>query len=443
MRYVFMGMALVVVMGQGVVAEGLDALVRRAEARSPVLAAGAAEVEESRARRSEARAQRWPRLWIDASAARSDNPLFAFGALLDQRRVQSSDFNPSLLNDPGYRTNVKTAARLGVPIFTGFDIDSFIRQGDIGVSLAETAWEARAQGVRYETVEAGLAVLRGRAVVMSLDDRLASSAEEIAGAKRLRARGLVLGSDYFAAEALLAGMKARRIQAAKAMDAAQARLNERAGGAVVLAGTPSTTALPTPSREELLTAALARPDVRLADRQSDMAEVLQKKDGRTILPRVDALASAETNTDDFSSNPSNRLLMLRAQWSLGDPASGARRAAASARSEAARHRRESAREDARLQVLQALAYFDGARESLPMVEESVDRARKSLEMFRPLYREGRQSLLDVVRAEDALAQAEAARAQTLEALHQGWARVMWAAGRLDADAVRRLSEALR
>ncbi|MEK7745304.1 MAG: TolC family protein, partial [Elusimicrobiota bacterium] len=61
--------------------------------------------------------------------------------------------------------------------------------------------------------------------------------------------------------------------------------------------------------------------------------------------------------------------------------------------------------------------------------------KMALELFRPLYREGRQSVLDVLRAELALAQAEAAYLENLQALHASYAALRLAEGSFDDAAV--------
>ena len=65
-----------------------------------------------------------------------------------------------------------------------------------------------------------------------------------------------------------------------------------------------------------------------------------------------------------------------------------------------------------------------------------------MELFRPLYRQGRQSVLEVLRAEDALAQAELAVVDARKGLFAGWAGLRQAAGTLDAQAVAALDAAL-
>jgi len=61
---------------------------------------------------------------------------------------------------------------------------------------------------------------------------------------------------------------------------------------------------------------------------------------------------------------------------------------------------------------------------------------------RPLYREGRQSVLDVLRAEEAVARLEEARLEALYRQRAEWASLRAAQGRFDADAVAALDAGL-
>jgi len=76
------------------------------------------------------------------------------------------------------------------------------------------------------------------------------------------------------------------------------------------------------------------------------------------------------------------------------------------------------------------------------LREALARARDSLEQVRPLYREGRQSVLDVLRAEEAVARLEEACLETIYRQRADWASLLAAQGRFDAAAVDALSRSL-
>jgi outer membrane protein len=420
--------------------------VRRAVARNPGLQAADAQVERARRERSEVQASRFPRFEAGSSFTRGDSPVYAFGSLLDQRNFGQANFDIGTLNHPGYVTNFKSYLQVGVPLFTGFEIQSAQKMAELGLSQAESAATGARQDMRLGVLEAGLQTLQAQELRNMLDERIRASQEEIQSAERLRAKGLVLGSDFFAAQAVLSGLQAWRVQADKMAEAGRDSLAILVGlspAGFQLRGTLRAGGPALPSENELRGMARQnRSDLRSARLQVQQSEVALFQEKSTILPRVDAMAQAETNTENFSSNPSSRLLMVRARWALGDPAYTARRKKAAAAFRAGRQQQEALEEKVQIEILQALRRYEGARDALPLLEGTAEQARKSLDLFRPLYREGRQSILDVLRAEEALARAESLRLETLAQLHIQRAKTLAAAGILDEGALGALSAAL-
>jgi outer membrane protein TolC len=424
----------------------LAEVARRAVARNPGLRAADALVDQARRARSEASATHYPRLDAGSAFTRGDGPVYAFASLLDQRNFTAANFDIGTLNHPGYVTNIKSYLRAGIPIFAGYEIQSWEKMARLGLGQAESMAAGARQDVRLAVLDAGIQTLQARALGDQLDDRIRSSSEEIENAQKLRAKGLVLGSDFFAATAVLSALKAWRVQVGKMAEAGQDSLGvllgaDPAGFELVghlRAGGPTL-----PSLADLKGLARAnRADVRASALEAEQAEVSAFKEKSTFLPRVDAMAQAETNTEDFSSNPSNRLVMVQAQWALGDPAYLARRKKADDASRAVRQRQAAIEERAQIEILQSLRRYEGARDALPLLADTVENAKQSLGLFRPLYREGRQSILDVLRAEEGLARAESARLEAVAQLHLQRARTLAAAGLLDEGTIGALSGAV-
>ncbi|TBR18490.1 hypothetical protein EPO15_15130, partial [bacterium] len=125
-------------------AEGgaLTAFVEKALARDPAVAAARAAADGARARRAETAALSWPRLSAKASYMRSDDPLFAFGAILEERSVEASHFGLGFLREPGYRTRTTGALEVGAPLFTGFQLSAARRQAGLGADAAAAGLRA-------------------------------------------------------------------------------------------------------------------------------------------------------------------------------------------------------------------------------------------------------------------------------------------------------------
>ncbi len=417
-------------------AEGLPATVAAALGRSPALAGARAREREARAAGQEAFYSRFPRLSAGASAMTGDDPLFAFGALLRERRVTQADFAPGTLNRPGYRTSVRGGLELGVPLFTGFELTRARELAGLAEKEAAAWGGGTVQGVRLRAADGHLRALKDRALLAELEERIASGLKAVQTAERLAKQGLALGSDHQAALAILAGLKARRARAAAEKAAHDAELSVLTGKPrPEPAGTLRSWTPPLEEDEALVAAALAdRPDLHAARARVSQAGVRERGAAESLLPVVDAFASVENSADGLNSGAASRLLGLRAKFAFGDPAYPSRRGRAKAAADAAGASRAQAEDEVRGEVLGRAAGLRGLIEALPSIEEALTRARRSLDLVRPLYQEGRQSVMEVLRAEEAVAQAQEARLEALYQLRAGWAALRAAQGRLgDAD----------
>ncbi|MFH1725006.1 MAG: TolC family protein [Elusimicrobiota bacterium] len=414
--------------------------------RNPALQGARSGVRAAESALREARAMSLPRLSARTSFVRGDNPLFVFGSRLDQRTAEQRDFQVASLNQPGYRTNIKSALEVGMPLFTGFELDTHRRMGKLALEDAVTLKEGAEQAKRYEAVESHLNVLLESARLKMLEERVKSAEAMAEDARKLKDKGMVLGSDFFAAEAILGKLKAQRTQAAHMLRAARTRLAVLTGtraGELEPGGALTDRAYTLPPEEDLLAGSLRdRRDLRMAKLRTSLAETARRQAAMSLLPTVEAFAAVETATSDFSENMASRLLGVRASLPFGDPGYLPRKERAEARVQASRSMAEERAETVRIELTGAREAYEGAAANVPTVRWTLEQARKSLELFRPLYREGRQSVMEVLRAEDALTQAEDAYLRTLFHLHTGYARLMLAAGALEPRVVSEMESRL-
>lgn len=422
----------------------LQTVVAAALNRSPVVAESRARAKEALAAGNEAFYGRFPRLTARASAARGDDPLFAFGALLQQRRVTQADFAPDTLNRPGYRTAVHGALELGIPIFTGFELTRARDLARLGAREAEASGGAAAQAVRLRATDGYIRGLKDRKLLAELESRIASAEKAVASAERLKKQGLVLGSDHQAALAILLNLKAWRSRAAAEKAAHDSELSVLTGGpAPEPTGALLDWSPPIEDDATLVAEALAaRPDLHAAELRVAQAGVRERGATRSLMPIVDAFAAVETSADGLNSGTAGRIIGLRASLPFGDPAYLSRRTRTKAATEAAGASRAQAEDDIRVEVLGRAAALRGLVAALPDLNESLARARASLDMVRPLNREGRQSIMEVLRAEEAVARLQETRFEALCRLRIVWGSLRAAQGRLDDEAVAVLARSL-
>jgi len=411
-------------------------VMERVESQNADVGAARVGLEQALNGKRQARAGHLPRLGAGSSLTRGDGPVYVFGSLLNQRQFTQENFALDALNHPGYQTNIKSWLRADVPVFTGFELRDAGFLADLGVEEATGRLEAVRQSLRFTVVQTLLAQWQADERGRVLSQRIVSAEREIASAERLRDRGLVLGSDFFAAQAVLTGLRAWQVATTREAQTAQETLTIllKSTAPIVVQGNLAEVSKNLPPLDALLNLAKnQRADVLVAKTQTQKAGVVLSQENSSLLPRVDAMAQVETNTDDFSSNPSHRLVMVEARWFLGDPARASRREGAQVRQREGQEQERALADKIDIEIRQAWGGFSGAQEVLPVLNTMIVEAKKSLEMVRPLYRQGRQSLLDVIRAEEALAQAENQRLQTLCQMQIFRARALRATGTLDKN----------
>jgi len=202
----------------------LISITRTVLARNPGLRAAGSNLDKAQGGLSEVRSMNWPKLSVRSSVLRGDNPVYVFGSLLEQQSFSAKNFAIDALNNPDNLTNFKNALVLEMPLFTGLELQSGAKMGKIQLEQARVGYESASQNIRLQTIEGTLQVLLNRDLLKAVDERLSSSREEIESARKLNARGLVLGSDYYAAQAILGGLEIQKAQLEKSFEAAKERL---------------------------------------------------------------------------------------------------------------------------------------------------------------------------------------------------------------------------
>lgn len=408
-------------------------------ARAPAVRAAQAQVPAARWAQSEARAARGPRVDWRASWTRSDQPVFVFGSLLGQETFGPSNFAVDSLNRPSLWSDVRNSLDVGVPLWMAGDLvfrEKMARQDLRASELQQTGAE---QSTRFQAVTAVLNLLRAEELESLWSARYRSASKEVEDARLLRKRGVVLGSDFFAAEALVRVFQAQRTGAQNDLQSAKDAL-------AVLLGRPDfedsiSGSLQTkgyflePLEIYLSRASAARPDLSTAEARLAQSRMMADQSARGLWPRVEAFASVETHTRDFETNPSQKTVGVRSVVSFLDPGRRARRNQALEGAAAAQWQWEGTREAVRREVTAAYRALEGIQAQRVWIQEAVEQARTSLELVRPLYREGRQSLLDVVRAEEALGRLQAQAVDLVYAVHRGYAGLEAAAGGLEPPVV--------
>jgi outer membrane protein TolC len=390
----------------------IDAAIARALDANPDLAAAAAAEGEARHGLSAARAGWFPRLDLEEGWQRGDQPVFVFGSLLAQRRFTEANFAIEALNHPDPVSNHRAALTISQPIFDAGRTAAATRAATAGVTLARAgSGQARAD-IALAVTQAYAAALVADAGVRAADSAVAAAQEDASRAAARRDAGLATDADVLAIDVHLAQMRARRIAAASDADVSRATLNRLMhapiDAPVQLAAPPP---LPdvTPDPASLAVAAqTSRWDVQQAAARLDLARARAGAARAPFLPSVGLQGGYEWNGGTWGDRASSWVIGVRGQLSLslaGTELASLR--AARAAVTRAQAQRESAEAAARLDVRTATARLAAARARVEVASAAVAQARESARIIRDRFGSGMAAVTDVLRAANALLDAEA------------------------------------
>ena len=407
-----------------------------------ILKEQAAAVTGAKAGLSQARLARLGGFKLKGMYTDGTDPVYAFATAMKQGTFSMASM--ATINDPDPARNYMAGIEAGVPLFTGFAVSNSVKMGKLGTEAAQHGYERAKAGVTFKITYQWLTVLLRERLAALAGETVRAAEAELKTAQMLKDKGMVLGSDYYGAEAILSTLRGYKVGWNKALELERQKLAVTLGldsaAEVAAEGELKETAYP--SRSLPAGAAGARRDVLALEKAAEIYKLGETMQANSVLPVVEAFGSWETNSESLSEFRDNRMLGLRLTIPLGDPGYFARKDAARAQASMAASRAAEGRRQAGLEAAEALNNYNAARETLPVAKETVEKAKQSLELFRPLYRQGRQSVLEVLRAQASVLQAEAAYYETLYKLNLYHAQLLLASETLDNAAVAEMSAGL-
>ena len=390
-----------------------DALARAAAGNADVRVAAAAE-DEARARVRQARAGQLPSLDVSESWQRGNQPVFVFGSLLAQRAFGAADFPLDAVNSPDPVRNFRTALSVEAPI-----LDAATRAGTRAASVGLEVASAQRRLVGHELAMAVTSAY-GRVLTAAATRRVLAASLDSAAADRARARnrrdaGVATEADVLQMDLHVAATRERQLGATVDEAEARARLNQLINAPLesefALDEAQGDVADTTPLADLERAAVNDRVELRVAALHDQLADAAAAAARAAFLPRVSALGTWEANGSAWTSRASSWTVGAVARVNLfrgfQDQARLAEAKALQARRAAERERVETA---VRVDVRVAAARLDAARASLAVGQAAVAQARESQRIVRDRYEHGLADVTALLRAAEALQDAEARHA---------------------------------
>lgn len=391
----------------------LDAAIRYALEHNPGLAATGEQARAAAARKRAAQGARLPRLDLNYMARQSNNPLDAFADKLNTRSVDpAADFAAEALNEPDPSTLHSTRLSLSVPLYTGGRISAGIRGADALLTAAEQQRLRARQHTAYQATRAYLAVQASRRLARIADDAVAAAREHAETTARLAREGRIILSDKLTAEVYLSGVRAIREKARAQVQMTRAQLREVLGyeeplpPAVAPWSRTRTPFDPAPVAELEKQALATRRDLRALEARLKAARARVDAAKADYRPQLGLVANSDWYDDrpGFEEHSWSVMGTVRMNLYAGGQtrqavAAGRHRAAALA------EQAEALRLQIRREVRSAYSQLQAAQARLDIAADNVGKARRTVQLVKRRYGQGRTLLIDLLQSERALVDA--------------------------------------
>src|SRR5579872_5597011 len=192
----------------------------------PAIEASAANKAAAESRVREAQSGFLPRLNYSESVQRSDNPVFVFGSLLDQRQFTQDNFNLGQLNNPSFVNNFQSQVRADQTVYDFGATRSQVRSAELRTQIASEDDRHARMAVIAGVAAAYFDAILSKERLAVAEDAVRSAESDVQRAENVRASGMSTDADVLSVRVHLADMKEREIQARYALDVASAALND-------------------------------------------------------------------------------------------------------------------------------------------------------------------------------------------------------------------------
>lgn len=316
--------------------------------------------------------------------------------------------------------NYGNTLSLTMPIYTGGQLEGAIKAADLAMNANELGLELCKQQVKAATMSAYYQALQAKNQIKVAQDSVNTLTEHLKNVNAQYTVGTVAKSDVLGTQVQMANAEQNLINANNSYDVAIASLNN-------VMGLPTDTELnltdsldynvyEIPLEECTAYARSNRPDVLIADYQVAIAEAGVQQARAGYMPKVSAQASkswagdspfGSEETDQRYGQNNNWTAGLVLSWDIWDnnvtQSKVNQSKAAVAKAEAAA---ENTRQSGDLEVRTAYLNLKAAEKSINTTQVAVDKAKEDYKIAQVRYAAGVGTNLDVMDAEEKLAQAQ-------------------------------------
>ncbi len=438
------GVASVVMMTLASAASGQEPLtlkqaVEIALRSNPVLEAAEAGTMQAGAGIDQARSGYFPRVQVSESLQRSNNPVFAFGSLLNQRQFTESNFEVSRLNNPDAINNFQSRLSVEQMLFDSHRTQQATRAARLRHDISQQQMRGSESDVILAVVQTYFGVALAGENLRVAEESARTAQADLKRATDMFEAGMTTEADVLSVRVHLATVEEERIRAGSDLQIARAALND-ALGAPLERGYEVTTPLAPPAGfqqpvEDYEHRALeGHPQLRQAGIQQDLAQAELDLARTAYWPEIVAVGILESDRQRIASRGGgNWLAGVTLRWNVWNGSETRARVAGArygkARADALERRAGSA---VKLQARKAFFALQSAAKRLDVTEAAVSAAEESHRITQNRYQTGLTTSTELIRSQTALMVAQGRRLAALYDQRIAFASLEHAGGNLTA-----------
>jgi len=412
--------------------------VNQALGQNPLAAISHANDLEALAESRLARTNLLPQLSFTEEISRGDDPVYAFGTRLRQRKFTQNDFALNALNRPQPIGNFATRFSGSWTAFDSFKSQREIRRADLLRASASSSGKAVDQQIVLHVVEVYQSVLYAQREIDVAQHEQETAEALLASAKDHVRAGLAVESDQMSAEVNVAARQQELIAAQGDLELAWAELREAMGTPelqiIELKPIEPHTFAQLTLDEEIAIAARMRPDLTALSQTQSAQSVTVSAARSAFGPTVSTYGTWEEDRRSLGSSGGNDWV-AGVQISvdllpLGKRAQLAQQSAAKQRIDA---QVSASQQQVRLQVSRAHIHRKTAELMIETARAAMNQSAESLRILKNRYSAGLATITDLLRAEDAERQSQSMYWKAVYGNAVAYAELLHATGTLTPD----------
>jgi outer membrane protein TolC len=361
----------------------------------------------------QSRAMYYPNVSLDYTGITTSSPLMAFGSKLNQSIVTQNDFNPALLNDPDAIQNFSFQLKVQQPIIN-LDKKHQRNAAKLGMEATLFQKERTKEHLTFAATQLYMQLQFSFEAIAVLEQALETAQVNQQHAQNSYDVGLLQKADLLQINVRINELQ-NKIAAAK---------NQSRDISDQLHTLMQSTTYPLilPAESLQLTASLlpervseTRSDFMAMDKANMAYTEMIASEKKTILPRLNAFATFETNDNSpIAVNATNYLIGAQISWNVFD---GMQRNAKIQRAEAQLHKGQLAKQkyiaENQAEFQKAIRMHEQAIIKLNTVKLAVEQADESLRIRSNRFEQGLEKASDVLMAEATYAEKKLQELQTI------------------------------